>query len=37
MNVTYLKGAFAFGFGCHCQRIDDLIIVTSLLALAAIA
>jgi hypothetical protein len=37
MNVTYLKGAFAIGFGCHCQRIDGLIMVTSLLAFVAIA
>ena len=31
MNVTYLKGVFCFGFGCHCLRTDGLIIVTFLL------
>jgi hypothetical protein len=28
---------FSIGFGCHCQRTDGFIIVTSLFSLAAIA
>jgi hypothetical protein len=37
MNADYLIVVFSIGFGYHCLRTDGLILMTSLLALIAIA